>query len=178
MELVARARSGDESAVSVLVERFRPLLERWAHGRVPASARGLVDTVDLVQDSMISVYKRLDHIEVQRPGAFWLYLRETLRNRLSNALRDSGRRPQGSPIDTAFPDQQLSDGTREALIDYEKALPLLKEDDRAAIVLRVEFGLSHQEVATALGLASPDAARVKAARALARLAEHMGGKAE
>jgi DNA-directed RNA polymerase specialized sigma24 family protein len=39
--------------------------------------------------------------------------------------------------------------------------------------MRIEMGLSHQEVADALGAPSADAARMIVARALARLAEEL-----
>ena len=62
---------------------------------------------------------------------------------------------------------------RERVERYEKALSSLRPSDREAIVARFELGFTHQEVARELGLPSADAARVKARRALERLAEAM-----
>jgi hypothetical protein len=39
-ELVLRARGGDQEALNDLCARYLPRLQRWAHGRLPASARG------------------------------------------------------------------------------------------------------------------------------------------
>ena len=39
-DLVQRARSGDEAALNSLFTRYESRLRRWAHGRLPASARG------------------------------------------------------------------------------------------------------------------------------------------
>ena len=50
-ELLGRARSGDSDAEHLLLTRFLPLLQRWARGRLPGTARGLAETDDLVQVS-------------------------------------------------------------------------------------------------------------------------------
>src|SRR5690349_12506646 len=44
IELVVRARGGDRPAMEALLERCLPPLKRWAHGRLPAAARGNLDT--------------------------------------------------------------------------------------------------------------------------------------
>ena len=64
--------------------------------------------------------------------------------------------------------------SRENLERYEAALSRLRPEDREAIVMRVELGLSHEEIARALGKPSPDAARMAVSRALVRLAEDLG----
>ena len=51
---------------------------------------------------------------------------------------------------------------------------MLGERDREAVILRVEFGYSHEEIAEAIGSPSANAARMTVARALVRLAEEMG----
>jgi DNA-directed RNA polymerase specialized sigma24 family protein len=63
---------------------------------------------------------------------------------------------------------------RETLDRYEEALARLTVDDREAIIARVELGLSHHEIAEALGKPSDDAARMAVARALVRLVKEMG----
>ena len=63
IELVVRAQAGDRLAVEALLERCLPPLKRWAHGRLPASARGRLDTGDLVQEAALHVLGRLDKFE-------------------------------------------------------------------------------------------------------------------
>ena len=55
IELVVRARAGDRPAMEALLERCLPPLKRWAHGRLPAAARGNMDTGDLVQEAALHV---------------------------------------------------------------------------------------------------------------------------
>ncbi|MEO6461823.1 MAG: hypothetical protein ABIP29_01995, partial [Candidatus Eisenbacteria bacterium] len=57
--LLERCRAGDTAARDRLFQRFLPLLRRWAHGRLPASARPLADTDDLVQ---VSLVRALNHV--------------------------------------------------------------------------------------------------------------------
>ena len=42
--LIQRIRSGDECAREQLFQRYLPLLQRWAVGRLPSHARKLADT--------------------------------------------------------------------------------------------------------------------------------------
>ncbi len=60
-----------------------------------------------------------------------------------------------------------------AIEAYEAALTCLTEDQRQAVVLRIEMGMSFQEVAEATESPSADAARMLVARGLARLSERM-----
>ena len=51
--LVLRAHNGNLAAHNELSARYLQRLQRWAHGRLPAWARGALDTHDLVQDTFI-----------------------------------------------------------------------------------------------------------------------------
>src|SRR5258706_15544900 len=73
MELVIRARKGDRMATEALLERCLPQLKRWAQGRLPAAARGSLDTNDLVQDAAINLVKRLEVFEPRHVGAMQGY---------------------------------------------------------------------------------------------------------
>jgi RNA polymerase sigma-70 factor (ECF subfamily) len=59
---------------------------------------------------------------------------------------------------------------------YEEALGALDERQREAVILRIEFGYSHEEVAEALGAPSANAARMIVTRALVRLSELLDGR--
>src|SRR5688572_16997910 len=85
--LLSLARSGDRAALDDLFGRHIPALQRWASGRLPRWARGIVDTPDLVQDTVIETFKRLDTFEPRGPGALQAYLRQAFINRLRNELR-------------------------------------------------------------------------------------------
>jgi RNA polymerase sigma-70 factor (ECF subfamily) len=177
IELVERAKGGDEQARERLVAKCRPLLSRWARGKLPRSARDLVDTEDIVQDTLAKAMQRLPHFKWEREGALYCFLRQALRNRIIDEVRRTSRRPIQEPLDDEAVDtekspfDQLLD--REQHERYEAALARLRPIDREAIVGRVELQLSYEELATALGKPTANAARVTLMRAVQRLIEEM-----
>src|SRR5215831_15222191 len=92
LALLLRARNGDQDACNELCARYLPRLRRWAHGRLPAWARGSLDTHDLVQDTFIQVLRRLPDFDPRHEGAFHAYLRLTVLNRIRDEIRRAGRR--------------------------------------------------------------------------------------
>jgi RNA polymerase sigma factor (sigma-70 family) len=176
-DLVERAKTGDGDALNRLFARFMPALRRWASGRLPRWTRDLMDTDDLVQETVLRSVKRIEAFESRHEGALQAYLRQAVVNR----IRDEIRRTKRSPIATEL-DENQSDGTtspldaaigQEAVERYEAALARLRPEEREAIVARIEMDGSYQEVAQALGKPSADAARMAVSRALLRLAEEM-----
>lgn len=176
-DLLDRARAGDTNALNELFDRHAPELRRWAHGRLPRWARDVADTTDLVQDTILATLKRLDRFEHRGAGALQAYLRQAVINRMRNEFRKAAGRGVGVTLDSRHED----DGTspldavigQQLLEQYEAALQRLGQDEREAIVGRVEFELSYAELAEMLGKPSADAARMAVARALVRLAEEM-----
>jgi RNA polymerase sigma-70 factor, ECF subfamily len=177
VDLLLKAQSGDGEALNELLARYLPRLQRWASGRLPSGVRTMLDTGDLVQDAVMNALRHLNTIEIRTESALQVYLRKAVNNRIIDLYRRAGRRParQEIPEDVAAggPSPLEAAIGAEALECYDRALARLKDDDRQAIVLRVELGLDFGEIGTQLGKPSPDAARMAVARAIARLAEEM-----
>lgn len=177
LRLLDRARAGDRDAIDRLVARNLKPLQRWASGRLPKWARDLADTDDLVQDTLLQTFKRLDVFEPRHAGALQAYLRHAVLNRIRNELRRKGRAPQMSALDgievegAGSPLEEVIG--REALERYERALQRLTAAEREAIIGRVELGFSYEELAEVLGKPTAEAARKAARRALLRLAGEM-----
>jgi RNA polymerase sigma-70 factor (ECF subfamily) len=176
--LLARGRAGDPDAINLLFERCLPPLARWAHGRTPAYARDLVETNDIVQDTVLSTLRHLDRFECRHAGALLAYLRQAVDNRIRDVIRRARRRPVSAELSEAQLDSRASPLEvaigREAVERYEVALSQLKPSDRELIVARVELQYTFREMVGLLGKPSPDAARVAVSRALLRLARVMG----
>lgn len=175
-DLLVRVQAGDQAALNDLCARYLPRLKRWAHGRLPAKARGSMDTLDLVQDTLMHVIQRLPAFEPRHGGALQGYMHQALRNRMLDEIRRADRRPS-EPLDSAQPTDEsspleLAIGAA-ALERYEAALQRLRPEEREAIVLRVEMGCPYSEVAELLGKPSIPAAHMAVSRALARLAKEM-----
>jgi len=173
IELVLQARGGDRMALEALLERCLPPLKRWAHGRLPAHARGSLNTGDLVQEAALHVLARLDKFEPRHVGAMQAYLRMSVINRIRDEIRRVGRRPEA----VEFTDDTPGDATSpleaairdEAYQRYRSALGQLRTRDREMVVARIEVQWSISEIAHRFGMASVDAARVAVSRSLKRL---------
>ncbi|MHC5052890.1 MAG: RNA polymerase sigma factor, partial [Planctomycetota bacterium] len=140
-------------------------------------ARGVMDTDDLVQETLLKTIQHLDKFEPRGDGALQAYLHTAMLNRVRDEMRRAQRRARPVTLDSKEPDRSPSplDVTigQEAYERYLMALNELDKNDRQAIIARVELGQSWDEVADALGKPSRDAARVAVTRALRRLAEGM-----
>jgi len=140
------------------------------------------DTQDVVQETVSRAFKNIEAFEIRGEGALQAYLRQALLNQIRQEIRRSASRLPRGDGDAAevgaqleapgpSPLEQAIGG--EALERYERALSRLRPDDREAIIARIELGLSHQEVAEAIGKPSANAARMAVERALDRLLKEM-----
>lgn len=178
VRLLHRLRRGDDRALSELVERHRPAMARWAHGRLPVWARGAIDTEDLVQDVLVRTMTHLESFEPRHDGALQAYLRQAVLHRVQDEVRKVHRRGQPASLDSQAPDAgptpEEEAEAHELLQSYEQALSRLKDEDREAIIARVELKLPFKEVARMLDKPSEEAAQMAVSRALVRLAREMG----
>jgi RNA polymerase sigma factor (sigma-70 family) len=178
-ELIERAREGDQDSLERLMARHLGPLRRFVSGRLPRWARDLSDTDDLVQDTLLRTFKKIEDFEVRGAGALQAYLRQAVMNRLRDELRRKGRSPavveiEGDGLDLVAEGSPLEEAMgREAFQRYQAALTRLRPEEREAIIARVEMDYSYAELAEILGKPTPDAARKTAQRALVRLAEEM-----
>ena len=179
LDLLERARAGDRSALNTLMARHLPRLRKWASGRLPRWARDVADTQDLVQETLLQTFKRIDKFEVRREGALQAYLRQGVLNRIRDEHRKVARRTQSAELDSQAPDSGASPLEaaigQQAVERYEAALQRLRARDREAIIARIEMGFTNDELAQLLGKPSANAARMALERALVRLAAEMHG---
>jgi RNA polymerase sigma factor (sigma-70 family) len=173
--LLTRARDGVIDARERLFERFFPVLRQWAHRRLPMGARDLNDTMDLVQITLLRALNRLEQFEARGEGAFLAYLRQILLNEIRKESNRAARRGPHETVDETLVSPHASIVDRvigaEQIERYQRGLEQLSDEQREGVLLRLEFNYSYEQIADAVGKASPDAARMMVVRALARLAE-------
>jgi RNA polymerase sigma-70 factor (ECF subfamily) len=175
--ILLRARGGDSDARETLAGRYLTVLGRWAHGRLPRAARDLVDTDDIVQSAIVKALRRLDSFEARGEGAFLAYLRQILLNQIRDEARRAKRRPQHQELkDDLYaslrsPLEEVIG--KESLERYESALDRLPENQKQAVILRLDLGFRYREIAEAIGSPTPSAARFLVARGLAHLSRIM-----
>ncbi|HZM62249.1 MAG TPA: sigma-70 family RNA polymerase sigma factor [Vicinamibacterales bacterium] len=177
IELVIRAQDGDRSAVEALLQRSLPHLRRWAHGKLPAAARGKLDTGDLVQETVLHVLRRLDTFEPRHVGAMQGYLRQSVMNLIRDEVRRIGRHPAPSELPDDMPSDIRSpyeEAVRaEDVYRYHVALGKMPSRDRELIVARIEAQWTYEEIGRRFGMPTSDAARMAVTRALGRLMERI-----
>jgi RNA polymerase sigma-70 factor (ECF subfamily) len=173
IELVTRARAGDAGAVEAILQRCLPKLKRWAHGRLPATARRGLDTSDLVHDVAIHVLRRLHHFEARHVGAMQAYLRRSVINRIRDEVRRIGRRPEIAELPEDLPSADASPLERtikaETYRRYRDGLSRLRHRDRQLVIARIDLQWTSTEIAAHFGFSSLDTANRVVARAVQRL---------
>jgi RNA polymerase sigma factor (sigma-70 family) len=175
--LLDLARSGDERARERLFSRYLAILRRWAHQRRPGGVRSLNQTDDLVQTTLMRAFQHLDSFDYRREGAFLAYLRQIMMNAIRDDARHDAVRPRPETLEEAETHpgpSPLEEAIGSNCVDrFERALERLDPASQQAIVLRIEFGLSHREIALAMEKPTVAAARMTVARALLALAKAM-----
>ncbi|MFN8217504.1 MAG: RNA polymerase sigma factor [Solirubrobacterales bacterium] len=164
--LVALVREGYEGAFEEIVRRYRRPLDRFAAAIVGARSEDV--TQDAFSKALLALRGAESEIEL-RP---WLY--RIVRNTALNDLRDSP--PPTEQLAESLRGGESAAATAERraeLAELVQRLRALPEPQRAAIVMRELEGLSHEEIAAALGV-SGGAARQAIYRARAALRDGLG----
>jgi RNA polymerase sigma-70 factor (ECF subfamily) len=183
--LLQQVRGGDRLAFEQLFTRHRPFLRQIIEMRLDPRLRSRVDPSDVVQETQLEAFRRLDDYLERQPMPFRLWLRKTACERLLMAQRQhvgAARRAVGREV--TLPDasslqlaQQLLAGgstpsqrlNREELASQvRQAVTRLSETDREVLLMRNLEMLSNQEVAHELQI-DPAAASQRYGRALLRL---------
>jgi RNA polymerase sigma factor (sigma-70 family) len=164
--LVDLVRDGYDAAFEEIVRRYRRPLDRFAAAIVGGHSEDV--TQDAFSKALLALRGSQAEIEL-RP---WLY--RIVRNTALNDLR--GRGPAVAGLSETLPGGRSAAAeveAREELRDLMERLGALPEPQRAALVMRELEGLSHEEIAAALGV-SGGAARQAIYRARAALREGFG----
>jgi len=176
-QLLERGKQGDEASFEVLFRRYLPRLHRWARGRLPLWARDLSETTDVVQETLYHTLNNIRTFQQRGEGDFLAYLRRGVINRIRHEMRRVGRRPVVTDADNELayggPSPLQEAIGRESSEAYRRALARLGEEERQAVVGRIELGMTYAQLAELLGRPSPDAVRMQVVRALITVAEEM-----
>ena len=164
--LVTLVREGYETAFEEIVRRYRRPLDRFAASFVGGRSE------DVTQDAFSKALLALRGSEAEIELRPWLY--RIVRNTALNDLRD--RPPSTEQLGEALAGGRSAAAEverREEMAELMERLQALPEPQRAAIVMRELEGLSHEEIATSLGL-SGGAARQVIYRARQALRDGLG----
>ena len=174
-DLAARARSGDDRAFGMLVERHQTVAFRTAFVICGDAA----DAEDAAQEGFVKAHRALRRFRTGAPLRPWLLT--IVANEARNRRRSSGRRTalalraagEERPAGEAAlsPEAALLAGERRAAL--LGALARLREEDRLVIACRYLLELSEAETAAALGVRA-GTVKSRLSRSLERLRAELG----
>lgn len=183
--LLRQIQAGDRQAFERLFVRHRPELRKFIALRLDPRIRARVDPSDVVQETHLEAYRRLQDYLERQPMPFHVWLRKTAYERLLMTRRQhlgAGKRTMEREVplpdrssqllaqrllsNASTPSQQLQ--RRELIRRVRQAVAQLAPADREILLMRNFEELSYQEVAFILGI-EPAAARQRHGRALLRL---------
>ena len=150
-ELVERARSGEERAYGLLVERYM----RAAYLVALSVTRRHEDAEDAAQESFLVALERLE--ECRNPDKFGGWLMTIVRNRSRNLVRRESLREMDQVPETASSAGPSPEGsTQQAELRglLREALTELPEVQRQIVLLHDMEGWKHREIAARLGIPS------------------------
>lgn len=193
-QLVSLAKDGDQSALQTLCEAYGERVLRIVRLRMGGELRSKLQSMDLVQDVLVSALRGLKDFTYQTEGDFLRWLAAITENRIRDnverlhaekrdirreiPLDTSGQSGTDTfvrtvgPVSATTPSMIVS--RREDLDRLEEAIDKMPAEYRQVILLAKIEGLSGAELAQRLGK-TPGAARALLSRAMAALAGAYGG---
>ena len=178
---MAEALGGSQAAFEQLVRRYqRPVLSLLVR---LTGDRALAE--DLAQDTFIKAVRSLAAFDVSRRLSAWILriahntaVDAMRRRRIRTVSLDTSTRPGEYPPEPAAP--PAPDPLERAALNHalETALATLRPDQREAVALRYEEGLSFEEIGQVLGIPEVTARSHvhRARKELARLLAAAGWK--
>ena len=157
-DLVKETLEGNQLSFQLLIERYQERI----FGLVRHYAKSAVEIEDIVQDTFIKAYRKLDSFEHQSSFSTWLH--RIAVNTALDFLKRAGRSPVRAVEDPELAPSPAEGGARslaapDASMEREEiqritheVLEELPEIFRTVLVLRELEGMAYQEMADVLGI--------------------------
>lgn len=184
LDLLRRGQQGDRQALEALVARYQDRVRRLVSIRMGAQFRGLLDSLDLAQETWMAALRALPDFEPRDHGSLIRWLARIAENqvldaadRVHAARRDRRReQPAGEgtlgglpPAPGPTPSEDA--GRRELRAAYDECVAGLPETWREVVLLRDYALLDWPEIGEQLGRPGVRATQELYRRAQLRLGE-------
>jgi RNA polymerase sigma-70 factor (ECF subfamily) len=160
-------RRGEPEGASELFRRYSVPIVRYADRMLGSRA----EAEEVAQEVFLKLIARVDQYDGRAPVASWLFA--IAANACRDRLRSTGRRtsvPLSAVAEAAAPDppadRLLVENERRQMV--RRALALLSDDQREALILARYHGLAYAEIARSLSI-SEGAVKTRIFRAMERL---------
>ncbi len=193
VELLDRARGGDQAARDELFDKCRNYLAIMARVQVESWLRVKVDASDLVQQTMLDAYRGLSNFRGNSEGEWLAWLKQILKHNATDFVRQyrgTEKRQQRREVSMHATAPNLSEtftrepssggeSPSELVIQREREIQLadcitkLAADHQEVIILRSLQRLPFDEVAERMGRSRP-AVQMLWARAVSKLKDVYG----
>jgi RNA polymerase sigma-70 factor, ECF subfamily len=187
LELLVQARQGDNHALGMLINRYRPYLLKIACDEADTNLQSKEGESDLVQDAYLNAVRAFALFKGQTQHDLRAWLRKILLNQISGsrthyhadkraidaeiplqAIDGKDSRNDNLQAIISSPSEQLV--REEERCQVESALQTLPDIERAIFAMRQKDGCPFAEIARRLNM-SEDAAQKRWARAIQALQE-------
>lgn len=195
-DLLSAAQEGDSDAVERLLARYYPLVTRIVELRIQGRIHGDAEAEDIVQETMLDVFRGLHRFEEQSEGKYRHWLARIVENNIRDRQRFLLREKRGAGRVRRFADfsrsslqQSIAGACPTPAAEFraeelerriEEAMLRLKPADREIIILRKLCRMEYEEMATLLGYKDDRSARAQYSRAIQALRRQLdrGGDPE
>ncbi|MGQ9689115.1 MAG: RNA polymerase sigma factor [Desulfobaccales bacterium] len=171
--LVARAQQGDLQAFEELVRKYQREIFNLACRLVQDTE----EAKDMAQQTFLQAYVHIRNFRHQSQFRTWLF--RIAMNQCFNYLKT--RKKFGDPMDSQEMTIASHDNPQDGVMDAEErhrlhaALERLPAKQRAVLTLKLEQGLSYEEISQQLG-GTAGAARVNYCQAVKTLKKYLAGE--
>ncbi|MBN1443082.1 MAG: sigma-70 family RNA polymerase sigma factor [Planctomycetes bacterium] len=190
IRLLREARGGRERAIDDLFARYLPKVRRIVSLRLGYPIRDFALYEDLVQDSLLRAFEKLESFEELSDGTFQNWIATCVASSVNLHFRKAGAEKRGGGNVKALgelgseglsasifrgrePGPSSVASAREIEDALEEALLSLKSHHREIIILRHLCGMSSREIAAAMGFSSAATVRKVLSRAMSELKNRM-----
>jgi RNA polymerase sigma-70 factor (ECF subfamily) len=193
--LIARARTGDESALGALLELYRNYLRLVARSMIGVALRLKLEPSDLVQETFLKAHREFATFAGRGEHELIAWLRKILAHNLADPVKHHRRKGRdlqrqesldallersGLTIQNALASHASSPSEgavrREQAVLLADAVSQLSADYREVFILRTLEHIPFEEIAIKMNR-SPGAVRMLWSRALERLNKMLEGHA-
>ena len=87
--LLRQLKEGNKSSSKELFALYQPAFLKWTHSRIPTQAKELMDSQDMVQNTLLLVFNSIDTIRTKIAISFFSYIRSIFINQSKQEIRQN-----------------------------------------------------------------------------------------